>query len=117
VIPRAKINGLLQALERDHLVRFNIGRTIEYIDCPSCEGSRKTAPVTKHSAVIVAEKPCERCGGKGRMLLVTGLAGGTSRYRLDMPGEVDRAYAMALNGPAPKPQPKSDKDFGDDPPW
>ena len=102
-IPRPKINGLLAALERDHVVRFNTGRSIEYIDCPSCEGTGKRAAVMKHSAVVVDEQPCDRCGGEKVLLLVIGLANGRSRYRLDLPGEVERAYKMALYGPAPGP--------------
>lgn len=115
-IPRAKINGLLAALEQG-VVRFNTGRTVEFEDCDRCGGTGKLAPVMRHSSVIVDERPCDRCGGEGRRLLVIGLANGRSRYRLDMDGEVERAYKMALFGPAPIPQPESKRDFGDDPPF
>jgi hypothetical protein len=118
-IPRAKIKGMLEALARDHVVRFNTGRTVEYLDCPTCEGTGKLAPVMKHSSTIVAERTCNRCGGEKVLLLVVGLAGGTSRYRLDDPGDVERAYKMALYGPAPKAQPPRApaKPGDDDPPF
>jgi hypothetical protein len=114
-IPRAKINGLLEALEREGRVRFNGGRTVEYEDCDGCGGTGKLAPVMKHSSVIVDERPCERCGGEGKRLLVTGLYGGSTRHRLE-PGEVERAYRMALEGPAPAPSAATGKWYRPDDP-
>lgn len=116
MIPRAKIKGLLEALEREPIVRFNSGRTVEVVDCDGCAGTGKRAAVMKHTSVIVDEQPCERCGGEGKRLLVTGLYGGSTRHRRDEPGAVDRAYRMALEGPAPAPSAVTGKWYRPDDP-
>lgn len=98
-------------------MRFHNGSQVEYEDCAKCDGEGVLPPVLRHAATIVDERPCPSCGGEKVKVLVTRPHGGTARYRLDDDGEMHRAYAMALNGPAPKPQPQSKRDFGDDPPF
>jgi len=119
-IPAAKLRGLREVLERDHVARFNNGAQVEFEDCETCEGSGVKPAVTKHSAVIVDERPCEGCGGEKVLLVVTRpeAPGGRRRFRYDSPGSVERAYKYALFGNPPHPQPSGDgSKYGDDPPW
>jgi len=108
VIPKSKLRGLREALERDHVVRFKGGAQIEYEDCERCEGTGKTKPVTRHSLVLVGAKKCPACDGEQVRLLVIRPAGGRGRYQL---GEIRRAYEMALDGPPRRPQP-AERDYG-----
>lgn len=97
-------------------MRFHNGSQVEYEDCKKCRGEGVLPPVLRHGATIVDEKPCPSCGGEKVKVLVTRPHGGASRYRLDVDGEMHRAYVMALNGPAPKQQPSGDgSKYGDCP--
>jgi len=119
-IPGAKLRGLREALERDGRVRLKTGRVVAFVDCPDCEGSGRVPEPDyplQPPETVTRSKPCERCGGTKVRVLVHGTAGGLSRYRLDDAGDFERAYKMALFGPAPIPQPQSKRDFGDDPPF
>lgn len=119
-IPVAKLRGLREVLDRDHFVTFKNGAQIEFEDCGTCGGSGVKPAVTKHSSVIVDERPCERCGGEKALLLVTRpeAPGGKRRFRYDDPGDVERAYKLALYGNPPYPQPSGDgAKYGDDPPF
>lgn len=120
-IPPEKIEGLRQALARDHVVRFKNGSQIEYEDCKPCEGTgfKIVAPGT-YGGPLEPTK-CSTCGGEKVRLLVERPAGGVARYRLDT--ELKAAYAMALRGPQPKKgivgrlEEDSAERWGDEPPW
>lgn len=95
-IPRAKIKALGEALDRDGKVTFKNGATIERVSDVVQQG-------------LGIDEPIEVIH-----LRVTRPAGGVAFYG---PGEMTSAYRMALDGPKPKEQPTSDKDFGEDAPW
>lgn len=118
-IAEAKLRGLAEALERDHVVRFHNGSQVEYEDCERCEGRGEVLPPPEPSRdpeETVEKKPCPTCGGQKVRLLVTRASGGVSRYRLDT--EIRSAYSMALHGPRPKEQPRGNGErFGEDAPW
>lgn len=114
-IPRAKIRGLLEALEREGKVYFRSGSVVEFEFCPGCGGTgQRPEPdfPLQDPAQATKSRSCEKCLGRKYRLLVTRPAGGQARFRLDHPGDVERAYRMALEGPERVPQPKSDKDWG-----
>lgn len=119
-IAPAKLQGLREALERDHVVRFHNGSQVEYEDCTKCAG-RGQVPVPSKFGwdppdEVAKMEACPTCGGEKVRLLVTRPAGGVARYRLDR--ELHAAYAMAFRGPAPREQPTGDPaKYGDDPPW
>jgi hypothetical protein len=118
-IPRAKLEGLRQALAAG-VVTFHTGRTAELEDCPEC-GGRGRVPEPDYPLQppesVTRSKACPRCEGAKFRIVVTGTANGRSWYRLDDGPGLERAYKMALFGPAPIPQPTSKRDFGDDPPF
>lgn len=115
-IAEAKVEGLRQALARDHVVRFRNGSQIEYEDCERCEGRGEVAKGGRLPHEDPEYTTCSACGGEQVRLLVTRPAGGVAPYRLDT--EIRAAYSMALNGPPPAEQPPGDPaEYGDDPPW
>jgi hypothetical protein len=96
VIPKAKITALREVLERDGEVVFKNGSIVR----------REIA------GTVIAAKSDQKFH-----LRVIRPAGGIARYPDDDSG-LRAAYAMALNGPAPKAQPSGDgSKLGDDPPF
>lgn len=96
MISAAKLRGLREILEHDGIVTFKNGSVVER---------------------IVDEVITDQTG-KGEQIVhfvVSRISGGVARFA---GSEIDRAYAMALDGPTPKPQPSGDATrFGDDPPF
>lgn len=90
---------------------------VEYEGCPGCESTGEVPDLDyplQDPAEATKRKTCGRCKGERFRLLVTRPAGGTARFALHDPGDVERAYKMALHGPVPVPQPPT-KDFGEVP--
>lgn len=94
-IPTPKIIALREALERDGEVVFKNGSKVTWT------ASQAGPEGEEADGRIEVERP----------------AGGVARY-LDDDAGLRNAYAMALYGPTPRPQPSGDPAmFGDDPPW
>lgn len=97
-IPSPKLRALREALERDGEVVFKNGsKVVRQVVTLRAVGEEEASPKV--------------------ILLVVRPAGGMATYD-DGDSGLRRAYAMALDGPTPKPQPSGDPAmFGDDPPW
>lgn len=91
-IPTAKLKALMEALERDGSVTFKNGSRVDW-------SAKQTGPEGEEV--------------EGRIVVTRA---GNATYRFTE-NELERAYAMALYGPAPIAQPSSETDFGDDPPF
>jgi hypothetical protein len=116
VIPTPKLRALREALERDGEVVFKNGSRVKREICPGCGGAGEEPIGTMEGDV---PWKCPTCDGEPVGFRVTRPAGGIARYHDDEEGTgLRNAYAMALDGPTPKPQPSGDPAmFGDDPPW
>jgi hypothetical protein len=107
VIPSPKLRALREALERDGEVVFKNGskveRVVDFMPVPDAEAGADGEPATAEEVHFLVTRPAD----------------GIARYNDDEEGTgLRNAYAMALDGPTPKPQPSGDPAmFGDDPPW
>lgn len=107
MIPAPKLRALREALESGGEVLFKNGskveREVDFIPVPDAEPGADGEPATAEEVHFVVTRP----------------AGGIARYNDDEDDSgLRNAYAMALDGPTPKPQPSGDAAmFGDDPPW
>lgn len=97
-------------------MRFHNGSLVEYEDCPRCGGEGRVEQPGRLKHEDIEWQTCPRCGGEKVRLRVERPAGGVARYRLDQPGEVERAYRMALDGPTPRPSAVTGKWYRPDDP-